>query len=193
LVNPRLRFAVLERDGFRCYYCGSQGQPLEVDHVVPQSLGGQDLPDNLVAACSDCNRGKSGSGPGASALGLSLPPNRSALIAARRSEYQQAIDSVTKKYDLDPAAISAALVTLPSLDNSTKLEVSKKRPDYPRMVAGHIGRGLSHEHVMHILCTKHGLPIHIAGHLIAEAEARRHRREVNREVEARRSASARSA
>jgi len=32
---------------------------LTIDHVNPKALGGSDSPDNLVAACKDCNAGKS--------------------------------------------------------------------------------------------------------------------------------------
>lgn len=56
-----LRFKVLERDGFRCRYCGKSqedGAKVEVDHVIPRSKGGRDTMDNLVTACFDCNRGK---------------------------------------------------------------------------------------------------------------------------------------
>jgi hypothetical protein len=38
---------------------------LTVDHVVPVALGGTDEPGNLVAACADCNTGKSSSTPDA--------------------------------------------------------------------------------------------------------------------------------
>lgn len=63
-VTKRTRFEVLRRDGFRCYYCGVRGNEttgdgLTIDHVVPKSLGGTDEPTNLVAACGDCNSGKS--------------------------------------------------------------------------------------------------------------------------------------
>lgn len=57
-----LRFDVFSRDGFRCRYCGrgpDVGVTLEADHVVPRSVGGPDILDNLVTACWDCNRGKS--------------------------------------------------------------------------------------------------------------------------------------
>ena len=55
------RFAVLERDGFKCRYCGKgakQNAVLHVDHVHPRAAGGTDDLDNLVAACQECNRGK---------------------------------------------------------------------------------------------------------------------------------------
>lgn len=59
-----LRFRILERDGFKCVYCGRKPQKgndveLQIDHIYPKSKGGTDLPDNLVTACRECNLGKS--------------------------------------------------------------------------------------------------------------------------------------
>ncbi len=60
-IGKRKRFEILKRDGFRCRYCGAGclSTVLEVDHVVPVAEGGTDDPANLVAACHDCNSGKS--------------------------------------------------------------------------------------------------------------------------------------
>jgi len=60
-VSRRLRYEILRRDGHTCRYCGGKAPDvaLTVDHVVPVSLGGTDEPVNLVAACADCNGGKS--------------------------------------------------------------------------------------------------------------------------------------
>jgi len=60
-VSKRLRFEILRRDNHQCRYCGARAPetPLTVDHVVPAALGGGDEPSNLVAACRDCNAGKS--------------------------------------------------------------------------------------------------------------------------------------
>lgn len=62
-TRPSTRFRVLERDGFRCRYCGKSaddGAVLEADHLYPKSKGGSHSVDNLVTACWDCNRGKAG-------------------------------------------------------------------------------------------------------------------------------------
>src|SRR4051812_32232946 len=66
-VSKRLRFEILRRDNHTCKYCGATGDesPLTIDHVVPTALGGSDDPTNLVAACKDCNAGKSSIPPGA--------------------------------------------------------------------------------------------------------------------------------
>lgn len=59
-VSKRLRFEVLRRDGFACRYCGAKAaeSELTIDHVQPVALGGEDVAENLVAACPDCNAGK---------------------------------------------------------------------------------------------------------------------------------------
>lgn len=60
-LSRRLRFAVLERDGFACAYCGAKapGVVLHVDHIHPVVSGGASVPENLVTSCAICNLGKS--------------------------------------------------------------------------------------------------------------------------------------
>lgn len=60
-ITNRLRFDTLAKCGFRCHYCGVSAavETLVVDHVLPVTLGGQTMPENLVAACQPCNEGKS--------------------------------------------------------------------------------------------------------------------------------------
>ena len=61
-MTPKLRYAILERDNFHCVYCGRSPKEheivLQVDHIVPQSLGGQTTYKNLVSCCVECNQGK---------------------------------------------------------------------------------------------------------------------------------------
>jgi 5-methylcytosine-specific restriction endonuclease McrA len=58
----KMRFYILTRDGFKCKYCGRSPATdqviLQVDHVVPRKLGGDENENNLVTACRDCNYGK---------------------------------------------------------------------------------------------------------------------------------------
>lgn len=49
--------ALCAQYGHRCLACGSTGR-LEVDHVVPVSLGGSNTIANLQPLCPDCNRAK---------------------------------------------------------------------------------------------------------------------------------------
>ena len=57
--STRSRFIILERDKFKCIYCGKSsiedGVKLHVDHVVPVIEGGQGRASNLVTACQKCN------------------------------------------------------------------------------------------------------------------------------------------
>lgn len=66
-VSKRLRYEVLRRDNHACRYCGATAPDvkLNVDHVIPQALGGSNAPTNLVASCADCNGGKTSSMPNA--------------------------------------------------------------------------------------------------------------------------------
>lgn len=59
-IPPALRAAVAERARYRCSYCRTAetvtGSLFTVDHVIPESLGGRTVPDNLCLACWECNR-----------------------------------------------------------------------------------------------------------------------------------------
>ena len=53
---------ILERDRFRCQYCGLDGATsfensliMSVDFVIPRARRGSEDPENLVAACRPCN------------------------------------------------------------------------------------------------------------------------------------------
>lgn len=99
------RIKVIERDGPYCRYCGfgpmrvdwephnrtgryriyghvprlsvNGHRQLDIDHVVPKSRGGSHDEDNLVVACSDCNRRKNNNdvhGPLRRPWPIKLPP-----------------------------------------------------------------------------------------------------------------------
>lgn len=40
-----------------CIYCGAEGK-LTTEHILPQSRGGEDIPENVVRVCSTCNESK---------------------------------------------------------------------------------------------------------------------------------------
>ena len=63
-VNYRLRFKVMQRDQFKCCFCGKSpakdsSVELQVDHIIPWAKGGETVIDNLQTLCSFCNSGKS--------------------------------------------------------------------------------------------------------------------------------------
>lgn len=54
--SPQLRWEVMQRDRHTCRYCPAPAT--ELDHVMPWSRGGLTTANNLVAACSLCNKSK---------------------------------------------------------------------------------------------------------------------------------------
>ena len=57
-IAPALRALVSERSHSRCEYCLTAQAivvEMEVDHVVPESAGGQTTSDNLCQTCVGCN------------------------------------------------------------------------------------------------------------------------------------------
>ncbi|KWX22873.1 restriction endonuclease [Mycolicibacterium wolinskyi] len=70
--NRVTRAGVLSRDRYTCAYCGGYGDTL--DHVVPESRGGQNTWLNLVAACAPCNGRKDNRTPGEAGMRLLWEP-----------------------------------------------------------------------------------------------------------------------
>lgn len=58
-VSLSTRRVVRERANLRCEYCHADERwqfiRFTLDHVLPQSIGGSDDPDNLALACRNCN------------------------------------------------------------------------------------------------------------------------------------------
>lgn len=69
-ISMKVRREVILRDKGICQYCGAVGKykdwtgkgwvwmEYELDHVIPESLGGSGEIDNIVVACRACNRKK---------------------------------------------------------------------------------------------------------------------------------------
>jgi len=74
-LNRRNIFA---RDKNKCQYCGKR-QPageLSLDHVIPRSIGGKAVWENIVCACTNCNAKKGGRTPKEAGLTLIQKPVR---------------------------------------------------------------------------------------------------------------------
>lgn len=58
-INRVVHKLVRERAKFLCEYCHSpewrSADLFTIEHLLPQSLGGSDEPDNLALACGRCN------------------------------------------------------------------------------------------------------------------------------------------
>ena len=59
-LSPNLRLKILERDNFKCVFCGidSDSTHLQIDHIKPIRDGGENKESNLRVLCQDCNTGR---------------------------------------------------------------------------------------------------------------------------------------
>ena len=58
------RYIIFERDIFKCIYCGRTTKEYEIvltlDHLNPRIKGGEDIAENLITSCQNCNSSKGG-------------------------------------------------------------------------------------------------------------------------------------
>jgi len=81
LPNSRVRFSrynIYARDRNTCQYCGERmsSRDLNLDHVVPRSMGGRTTWENVVCSCIPCNLQKGGRTPEAAHMELLRRPFR---------------------------------------------------------------------------------------------------------------------
>jgi 5-methylcytosine-specific restriction endonuclease McrA len=55
LAGYEVREYLLAKWGRACAYCGAEGVPLEVEHIIPRTRGGSNRVSNLTLACHSCN------------------------------------------------------------------------------------------------------------------------------------------
>lgn len=72
------RINIFARDAFTCQYCRQRPprSELNLDHVVPRSLGGRSTWENVVCSCVACNRKKGGRTPEQAGLRLRALPRK---------------------------------------------------------------------------------------------------------------------
>lgn len=86
-ISKETRAFVLERNGYTCQMCGAAAGDqdaynatrtvrLTLGHIIDKSKGGQDIPSNLRAVCSNCNEGLQNAAP--------IKPDRLQLFAQTR-------------------------------------------------------------------------------------------------------------
>ena len=98
-ISKETRAVVLDRDGSTCQMCGrAAGDPdsyhpgrsvqLTMGHIIPQSQGGSDEPDNLRAICTDCNEGLQDIAPAPPSLKSLFVQIRRATKADQRAIFE---------------------------------------------------------------------------------------------------------
>jgi len=79
-VSPTISFNkknILKRDAYTCQYCGRNGgERMTIDHVIPKSLGGRTVWENVVSACRTCNLRKGSKRLGEAGMHLLRKPTK---------------------------------------------------------------------------------------------------------------------
>ena len=88
------RLEVFNRDKYTCQYCGKETRHLTLDHVIPRYRGGQHTWENVVSACTACNRRKAGKTPEEAGMKLRRTPGppRISHLFYIPTQYRQARD-----------------------------------------------------------------------------------------------------
>lgn len=108
-ISKKLRFEVFKRDNFTCQYCSAKPPkvPLEIDHLKPVCKGGKNNIDNLVTACFDCNRGKSGNELTSVPQTIIEKSEGKRLALAQYKEYQKILALQKAQIDKDIDSVEA--------------------------------------------------------------------------------------
>jgi 5-methylcytosine-specific restriction endonuclease McrA len=86
---PLNKINLLSRDNYTCQYCSdslSRGEAT-VDHVIPKSKGGISSWDNVVIACSGCNRKKGNRTPREASMRLLSKPEAPEWLPVLNCEF----------------------------------------------------------------------------------------------------------
>lgn len=135
-ISKRLRFEIFRRDNHTCRYCGDKAPDvkLTVDHVMPEALGGNDEPTNLVTACEDCNSGKTSIAPDSP-----LVEDIDQAAATWNAALAKAQEEAAEQFDQRESLISAFLWSW-----DEKLPQFARLPDdYEQTVVDFYAKGLS--------------------------------------------------
>ena len=101
-IDGRISWQVFKRDGYKCRYCGEDDKPLTVDHIITWENGGATHPNNLLTACSKCNKKRG---------------NMSYEEWLNTEYYISVSQNLTEEIRLANTKIIAALDTLPKVVN----------------------------------------------------------------------------
>lgn len=83
------------RDNYKCVYCGNKcnNNDVTIEHIIPQSSGGETSWNNCVTACRKCNSGKSNMSLAESGLKMHyLPKVPSNIFEIYAEQYRENVD-----------------------------------------------------------------------------------------------------
>jgi len=120
IQNREYQTAIFERDKYICHLCGEYiGDKLSdtdgldsmpsIDHIIPQSKGGGDLPSNLRTACLRCNKSR-GNRPITTAYGtttVALPSEMKGKEMKGKKEKRNKMNSSIEEGNAKPSEFAA--------------------------------------------------------------------------------------
>jgi len=172
LLGYEVREYLLEKWGRKCAYCGTEGVPLQIEHIRAAARGGSDRLSNLTLACRDCNERK---GARPVEAFLASKPDRLARIQATAEQPLDAAAAVNTVRWALVRALQAMHLPLELASggrtkwNRSRLEIPKSHAldaacvgkvetvhgwERPVLVSGAMGRG-SYQRTR---LTAHGFP-----------------------------------
>lgn len=138
-TTPGLRAEIRERDRQTCQYCGTMEGTMDVDHIIPWSLGGPSQPHNLVAACHRCNCLK--------CQNTWIPRNLE-LITVGREKWREriikrskvSVPRIYKRYGKPPVTLALVMRLEPSLRRRFYAVADANDWSLPRTLEGLLNR-----------------------------------------------------
>ncbi|MBI1829919.1 MAG: HNH endonuclease [Planctomycetes bacterium] len=129
-VSKELRERVADQATYRCGYCLTAeaivGTPMEIDHLIPESLDGLTEEDNLWLACSLCNDCKSNriaaQDPETGQLVRLFDPRRQ--VWAKHFRWNEQGDAIVGLTPTGRATVAALQLNRASLVNARRLWIS---------------------------------------------------------------------
>ncbi|MEZ4605955.1 MAG: HNH endonuclease [Deinococcales bacterium] len=89
---------VFRRDDHTCQYCGSHGNDLTLDHVIPRSRNGATSWENIVACCHRCNAKKRDQTPEEAGMKLRRKPFAPHFMFSSAFGLISQVDPIWEKY-----------------------------------------------------------------------------------------------
>lgn len=96
----KIRLQVLRRDAYTCTYCGDVAN--EVDHIIAKVKGGEDVLDNLTAACRSCNNKKRDKDEAVFLAQTSTPPDSSVYLSPESGKRFKSVQNGQTTVRIDP-------------------------------------------------------------------------------------------
>lgn len=154
---------MFKRDSFTCQYCSAKPPkvPLEVDHILPVCKGGGNDIDNLITACFDCNRGKSGIELTSVPKTIIQKSEEKKIALKQYKDYKKMLDEEKQMLDNDVAEIESFYSDIfgnyqftPKFRISVKMFLSKLGffEVYDAMSIACNKKGLSHTYAVKYFC-----------------------------------------